>query len=118
MWKCLVKPESFDYFDAAKRKSIAEKNQQFRLQISEALLEDSSSGASIDLIADLDKQKNILQHNAFRAADKEFLERFPQYSSVWKWEEKMKVGYAYSCELPDFDPIANEELGVILNEIK
>lgn len=108
----------YDYFDGAKRKSIAEKNQQFRLQLSEALLEDSDAGASIDLIADLDKLKSILQHSAFRSEDKEFLGRFPQYSSVWQWEERMKVGYAYSCELPDFDPIANEELGNILEEIK
>ena len=108
----------YDYFDADKRRSIAEKNQRFNLQLREALLENCVTNTSVELIADLDKQKTILQHNAFKAEDKEFLNRFPQYNSVWQWEERMKVGYAYSCELPDFDPIANEELGNILNEIK
>lgn len=108
----------YDYFDADKRRSIAEKNQQFKLQLSEALLNNKEGSTSIDLVADLDKQKTILQHNAFKSEDKDFLNRFPQYNSVWQWEERMKVGFAYSCELPDFDPIANEELGKILNEIK
>ena len=108
----------FEYFDAAQRKSIAEKNQQVRLQLNEALLSSSDADTSIELIADLDKKKAILQHASFRSEDKEFLGRFPQYSSVWQWEERMKVGYAYSCELPDFDPVANEELGNILKDIK
>lgn len=108
----------YDYFDAAGRRSVAEKNQRFRLQLNENLLEDGKEGASIDLVADLETQKSILQHNAFKTDDKEFLNRFPQYNSVWKWEERMKAGYAFSCDLPDFDPVANEELGKILNDIK
>ncbi len=108
----------YDYFDAVGRRSVAEKNQRFRLQLNENLLEDGKEGASIDLVADLETQKSILQHNAFKTDDKEFLNRFPQYNSVWKWEERMKAGYAFSCDLPDFDPVANEELGKILNDIK
>lgn len=108
----------YDYFDISKRNAISEKNQKFHLQLNEEMLNEDRSDASVELIADLDKQKTILQFAAFKSADKDFLNRFPQYSSVWRWEERMKLGYAFSCELPDFDPIANEELGKILNEIK
>ena len=108
----------YDYFDAARRQSISDKNEQFRLQLNEALLADASYSVDISLVGDLDLQKQVLQHSAFKAEDREFLNRFPQYNRVWQWEERMKAGYAFACELPDFDPIANEELGSILNEIK
>lgn len=118
MFNRLTASFGYDYFDADRRRSMAEKNRRFRLQLDEALLEGGKEGASIELVADLEKRKSILQHSAFKADDKEFLNRFPQYSSVWRWEERMKAGYAFSCGLPDFDPVANEELGKILNDIK
>lgn len=108
----------YDYFDAAKRKSVSEKNDQFKLQINESYFHNDEDARNITLLGELDKQKSMLEQDSFVATGKDFLNKFPQYNRVWKWEEQMKIGFAFACEIPEYDPIANEELGRILNEVK
>ena len=87
---------------------------KFNLQINKHYIETTPSDG-INLIGHISKQKEILERPRFGSDDKEFLNKFPQYNSVWRWEEQLKIGFVLACDLPNYDAEANKELGQIIS---
>ena len=104
----------YEYLDKAARESIDEINEKFNLQINKHYIETTPSDG-INLIGHISKQKEILERPRFGADDKEFLNKFPQYNSVWRWEEQLKIGFVLACDLPNYDAEANKDLGQIIS---
>ena len=106
----------YDYFDESTIDSIESLNEKFNLQINRHYI-DASPSDGINLIGEISRQKEILERPRFGTDDKEFLNKFPQYNSVWKWEEQLKAGFIIACDLPNYDAEANKELGQIISII-
>lgn len=82
------------------------------------LLTSQDNIRGIELLSDLDKQKKILTGQGFGLGDRKFLARLPEYRRVWMWEEQLRIGYLYLCEIPDFDIEANNRLKSIIQELE
>lgn len=107
----------FDFMDADKKRSVTSKNKELRLNIDESLLVDVKVPSSMEILADLYKQKDLLRSGTFGRQDRDFLMRFPQFRRLWRWEQQMRIGYVFASDLPDYDIQANAELKKILDTI-
>lgn len=116
MFNKMISSFGYDYLDDMAKASIEDINQKFNLQINRQYI-DCAPSDGINLIGHISHQKEILEHPRFGVEDKEFLNKFPQYNSVWKWEEQLRIGFVIACDLPNYDAEANKELGQILNTI-
>ena len=116
MFNKMTSSFGYDYFDESTIDSIESLNEKFNLQINRHYI-DASPSDGINLIGEISRQKEILERPRFGTDDKEFLNKFPQYNSVWKWEEQLKAGFIIACDLPNYDAEANKELGQIISII-
>lgn len=114
MFNKMTSSFGYEYLDKSTRESIEEINEKFNLKINKHYIETTPSDG-INLIGHISKQKEILERPCFGADDKEFLNKFPQYNSVWRWEEQLKIGFVLACDLPNYDAEANKELGQIIS---
>ena len=108
----------YDFIPESEKEKIIVKNNQLHLGIKEDILSESNKNEGLQLLADLDKKNEILTKDGFSRDGRAFLARFPQYKSIWQWQQQLRVGYLYACQLPDYDPRANAELGNIISTIK
>lgn len=116
MFNKMTSSFGYEYFDSETKDSIVGLNDKFNLQINQHYM-DASPSDGIGLIGEIIRQKEILERPRFGIEDKEFLNKFPQYNSVWKWEEQLKVGFVLACDLPNYDAEANKQLGQIISII-
>ena len=49
---------------------------------------------------------------------KEELKLLPNYRSYIIWYDLLKAGFVTASGVPNYDPVANEKLGAIINECK
>lgn len=108
----------YDFLDETQRKKIMDKNAELKLNIDLNLLEEPKLPASVQLLSDLFKSKELLSGGNFGTKDHDFMTKFPQFNRVWRWEQQMRIGFIYASELPDYDVQANAELKQILESIK
>lgn len=67
-----------------------------------------------ELINDMGNLHELLNQNPLPAKAK----RLPNYRSYIMWYDLLKAGFVTASGIPDYDPIANENLGSIINECK
>ena len=107
----------YNFMNEEQKEKILKKNKELKLNLDEASLAEVKSPTTIEILADLYKQKEILRKGSFGVKDKEFLGRFPQFRRLWRWEQQLRIGYIYASELPDYDIKANAELKNIIDSI-
>ena len=107
----------YDFIAPEGRARILQSNDRLRLGIDASML-DRNANEGIALLADLDKKSELLAAEGFSKQGKQFLSRFPQYQSVWRWEQQLRFAFAFACELPDYDPVANASLGQIIAGVR
>ena len=66
----------------------------------------------VELIDDMSNLDELLNQNPLPAKAK----RLPYYRSYIIWGDLLKVGFATVSGVPDYDPIANEKLGKIIEQ--
>ena len=71
----------------------------------------------VHLLEELDRANRSLQEKGYKASDRQALTRLPRYGYKWRWIEMLKVGYVFSCDLPDYDVAANARMGEIIEEL-
>lgn len=108
----------YAYYPTAERQRLMELNRRIRLNIDETLINATPTEQGMDLLADLYRQREVLSGKSFSLADRQFLQRFPQYMRQWRWQQQLRAGFAFATDLPDYDVQANKQLGDILNTIK
>lgn len=108
----------YEFIPDTEREKINTKNKQLHLGIKEEILSESNMNEGLQLLADLDKKNEILTKDGLSREGRDFLARYPQYKSIWQWQQQLRVGYIYACQLPDYDPKANAALGKIISTIK
>jgi len=67
-----------------------------------------------ELITKMANLPDMLNQNPLPLAAK----RLPNYSSYIIWYDLLKVGFVTASGIPNYDPIANEKLGMIINEFE
>lgn len=107
----------YDFMDEEQKQRILSKNKELRFNIDETVLSEVAPPTTIEMLADLNKQKELLRSGSFGLKDRAFLSKFPQYRRLWRWEQQIRIGYVMASDLPDYDIKANAELKTILDTI-
>lgn len=47
----------------------------------------------------------------------EAVKNFPNISNISRWKDLMKISFVASCDIPTYDPLANEALGLLLQKL-
>lgn len=116
-FNAFVNSFGYDFLPAEERLRISKQNEKLHLGINEKILSMTNKNEGLALLADLDKKNDILSEDGFSSDKREFLLRFPQYKSIWQWQQKLRFGYAYACKLPSHDPVANAAMKKIISQI-
>jgi len=107
----------FAFYSDKERAALLAKNHALHLNLDEALLFQDEKERGIDLLGDLYRQKELLAGKSFGSNDRQFLSRFPEHRSLWRWQQEMRAGFIYALELPNYDVKANAELKKIIDSI-
>lgn len=67
-----------------------------------------------ELITQMDNLPELLNQNPLPQDAK----RLSNYRSYIMWYDLLKAGFVTASGVPDYDPVANEKLGIIINECK
>ncbi len=108
----------YSYITDGDKENIQKKNNELKLGINYKDLNTNNESSGLELLSELYIQREVLSGSSFSNKDRDFLSKFPQFRHVWKWEQQLKVGYIYACELPDYDIQANDKLKSILENLK
>ncbi len=108
----------YKFISGDERTRILAKNKQLSLGIDETILEAGNGQKGIGMLADLSKMREILSGGSFTVHDRAFLNEFPQFMRVLKWEQQLRVAFILSGDLPDYDLKANTQLRAIIQEMK
>jgi len=61
----------------------------------------------------LEKLPDLLNENPI---NQEILKNVPSFSNYKKWRDLLKFGFISVCDIPNYDIVANEQLGVLIKE--
>ena len=77
--------------------------------------EENSKAEVASLITKMGHLPELLNKNPL---PKEELKLLPNYRSYIIWYDLLKAGFVTASGVPNYDPVANEKLGAIINECK
>lgn len=106
------------YLSDEDKQKLKKQNQELCLGLNLDELEDKKEMEGVMLLKDLYTAKEQLANSSFDVQKRQLLLKLPQYSQKWCWEQRLRLGFLYSCQLPDYDTKANEELKQIIETIK
>ena len=66
-----------------------------------------------DLFEVIDKLPDLLNENPI---NQEIINNVPNFSNYIKWYNLLKFGFISVCEIPNYDPVSNEKLGILKEE--
>jgi len=93
-------------------KKASENINGLSLEHSELQFEQNSKTEVADLITSMGNLRELLNQNPLPQEAK----RLPNYRSYIMWRDLLKAGFVTANGVPDYDPVANEILGAIINE--
>ncbi|MBO4906205.1 MAG: hypothetical protein J5486_04090 [Bacteroidaceae bacterium] len=109
---------AFDFMTREQQQALVEKALKLKVNISPNILNANERTSGLQLLTELSKLEEMLSNNDFKQQDRLFLEQFPQYNRVWRWQQYMRLGLLYACDLPDYDIRANAQLKEIIDSTK
>lgn len=101
----------------SEKQRILIRNKSLSLGIDEKVLDSDIQSRGIEMLSDLSQLKTVLSGQAFTLQDRNFINKFPQYLKVQRWEQQLRIAYILSSELPDYDIKANNQMKTILSEL-
>ena len=75
---------------------------------------ETNAPKGLELLTLLSEQKRVLASNSFNAKDRAMLAQNPQFGSVWRWQNNLRLAFLQASDVPDYDLQANDALGKIL----
>jgi hypothetical protein len=109
--KC-VNTIGFEYLDESALSDLKQANQQNNLGL---ILEQSSNlkeNSLEELFTRIESWSEIIQ------AKPEEMKALPSYRNYLEWYNRLKVGFVYVCDIPNYDITSNEKLGKIISDSK
>ncbi|MBQ7711329.1 MAG: hypothetical protein IJT39_05825 [Bacteroidales bacterium] len=107
----------YGYIDESTMRSIAKKNEDFKLNIDFDMLNYTDQGYGIDLLKQMDEVQHSLEQEGFTAKVREQQKLLPQYRSRWQWQNRMRAAFAVVSGLRDYNIEANNEIKRIIDSI-
>lgn len=112
-----VNEMGYSYYTSDKWDSIKVANQQNNLDLNfgirsiedNNILDNSYVENVFDVLDNLDEVLNEVP------LDKEKIKFIPNYTSFEKWTSLMKISFVAACNIPTYNRLANEQLGVIID---
>lgn len=117
-FNAFVNSFGYEFLSDETKQNILKQNKELQLNLDENMLEHNRETEGVSLLADLYQQKERLSSGVFGTSERQLLMRFPQYNQMWRWQQRLRLGYIYACSLPDYDVKANDELKNILKNMK
>ena len=108
----------YSYINEATMRSVAKKNEDFKLNIDMDMLNYTDQGYGIDLLKQMDLVQHSLEQEGFTAKVREQQKMLPQYRSRWQWQNRMRAAFAIVSGLREYNIEANNELKRIIDSIK
>ena len=99
-------------------RSVAKKNEDFKLNIDMDMLNYTDQGYGIDLLKQMDLVQHSLEQEGFTAKVRAQQKMLPQYRSRWQWQNRMRAAFAIVSGLREYNIEANNELKRIIDSIK
>lgn len=108
----------YAFMSEAQRQNVISKNNELRLGLDEEFLKPFEPIPTLQFLEGLSRQKEILRSRTRSQEDNAFLNQYPQFQCLKRWEQQLRIGYVFGSDLPSYDIKANNELGNILNLIR
>lgn len=108
----------YDMMTSQQQEKVSQDVVRLRLNISPAIVNATNDVRGVMLLDELDEMHKTLEKGGFNASDRTKMMNLPQYGKMWRWMERLKVGYVFSCDVPDYDIEANRRLGDIISQVK
>lgn len=102
-----------DFLSPEDYKRLCDKATELRI-VPNLLPPETAAPKGLELLTLLSEQKRILASNSFGTKNREMLAQNPQFGSVWRWQNHLRLAFLQASDVPDYDLQANEELGKIL----
>ncbi len=104
-----IQSVGFDYFDKAEITSMKQANERNGLGLVFDTVSDS--GTSLEkMFYRVENWTEILKSHP------EEMRLLPSYRNYIDWYNRLKIGFVSVCDIPNYDVVANERLGLIIKE--
>jgi hypothetical protein len=94
---------------------VSEQINGLRWKHDDLIFEHNSKNEVVDLITQMANLPELLNQNPL---PKEKIKLLPNYRNYIIWYDLLKVAFVTASGVPNYDPIANEKLGAIIEETK
>lgn len=102
----------FEYLDESEINDLKLANLQNKLGLELDNYSNPTENSLEELFTKIDNWTDIIQ------TQPEEMKSLPSYRNYLSWSNRLKVGFVSVCNIPNYDEIANDNLGKIINECK
>lgn len=107
--KC-INTVGFDYFDESEINDLREANENNNLGLQLEQPINSTEKSVSELFENIENWTDIVQTKP------EEMKSLPNYRNYLAWSDRLKIGFVSVCDIPNYDIVANENLGDIIKE--
>jgi hypothetical protein len=109
--KC-INTVGFEYLDESEINDLRQANEQNGL----GLILDNNTNPTENSVEELFTK--VENHTEIMSSQPEEMKSLPSYRNYLAWSNRLKVGFVSVCDIPNYDVMANANLGKIINECK
>jgi hypothetical protein len=109
--KC-INTVGFEYFDGPEINSLREANEKNNLGLVLDQRINPTEKSVEELFTKIENWTNIIKSKP------QEMQSLPSYRNYLAWYDRLKIGFVSVCDIPNYDVLANEKLGHIINECK
>lgn len=106
------------YMPDSEKEKIKEQSKKLNLGLNVAELECKNPIEHIKILEDLYDTEKQMANSPYSPSISAMLLKLPQYNQIACWKQRLRFGFLYACQLPDYDTKANEELRKMLEKLK
>lgn len=109
--KC-INTVGFEYLDESEINDLKQANEKNSLGLILDNNTDATESSVEELFDRIEKWTDIIQ------TQPEEMKSLPSYRNYLAWSNRLKVGFVSVCDIPNYDVVANANLGKIIDECK
>jgi hypothetical protein len=109
--KC-INTIGFEYLDESKINYLRQANEKNSLGLILDQCTNPTEKSVADLFTKIENRSTISQSRP------EEMKSLPSYRNYLSWYNRLKIGFVFVCDIPDYNVAANDKLGNIIAECK
>lgn len=107
----------FDYYDKSQKTTLEKQTEEHKLGIDWSILNFSDDPKGVVLLTEKAKALEALTKLGYGAEAHAQQMLLPQFRNMWLWQQELRVALALVCHIPNYDIVANEQLGKIIESL-